>query len=61
MSTQNDLLNGNNNKSERLASEVPVNTQMCSNWQDDLDEMFPYWQDDTCGIHNPVATKKQLI
>ena len=49
MSTQNDLLNGNNNKNESLASEGPEHTKMCSNWQDDSDNMFPYYEDDTCG------------
>ena len=60
MSTQNDLLNGSNNKSERLASEVPVNTQMCSNWQDDSDEMFPYWLDDTCGDSGTTTSERYV-
>ncbi|HKM04087.1 MAG TPA: hypothetical protein VJZ04_05770 [Lachnospiraceae bacterium] len=37
MSTQNDLLNGNNNKKENLASEELEHTKMCSNWQDNSD------------------------
>lgn len=47
MSTQNDLLNGNNNKNESFASEGLEHTKMCSNWQDDSDNMFPYYEDDT--------------
>ena len=48
MSTQNDLLDGNNNKNESLASEGPEHTKMCSNCQDDSDNMFPYYEDNTC-------------
>ena len=50
MSTQNDLLNGSNNKNESLASEGPEHTKMCSNWQDDSDNMFPYYEPDACGV-----------
>ena len=51
MSTQNDLLNGSNNKNESLASEGSEHTKMCSNWQDDSDNMFPYYEDDTLRIN----------
>jgi len=49
MSIQNDLLNGNNNKNESLANEGLEHAKMCSNWQDDSDNMFPYYEDDTRG------------
>jgi len=59
MSTQNDLLNGNNNKNESLASEGPEHTKMCSNWQDDSDNMFPYYEDDTRG--NRRSFVKEIV
>ncbi|MFA9377324.1 MAG: hypothetical protein ACERKZ_11300 [Lachnotalea sp.] len=60
MSTQNDLLNGSNNKNESLASEGPEHTKMCSNWQDDSDNMFPYYEDDTCG-DRLLSTKGEYV
>ena len=55
MSTQNDLLNGNNNKNESLDSEGLEHIKMCSNWQDDSDNMFPYYEDDTSVYKEPFV------
>lgn len=60
MSTQNDLLDGNDSNLERLSSEAPEQSDMCLNWQDDVDNNFPNCEPDACGVHNPVATEKQL-
>ena len=60
MSTQNDLLNDNNNKNESLTSEGFEHTKMCSNWQDDSDNMFPYYEDDTCGECDTTTSEKYL-
>jgi hypothetical protein len=61
MSTQNDLLNGSNNKNESLASEGPEHTKMCSNWQDDSDNMFPYYEDDTRGDSLLVVEESLIL
>ena len=41
MSTQNDLLDGNDSNLERLSDEAPEQSDMCLNWQDDVDNNFP--------------------
>lgn len=49
MSTQNDLLDGNNSNLERLSNEAPEQSDMCLNWQDDVDNNFPNCEPDACG------------
>lgn len=49
MSTQNDLLDGNDSNLERLSSEAPEQSDMCLNWQDDVDNNFPNCEPDACG------------
>ena len=46
MSTQNDLLDGNDSNLERLSSEAPEQSDMCLNWQDDVDNNFPNCEPD---------------
>ena len=50
MSTQNDLLDGNNSKLERLSNEAPEQSDMCLNWQDDVDNNFPNCEPDARGV-----------
>lgn len=50
MSTQNDLLDGNNSNLERLSNEAPEQSDMCLNWQDDVDNNFPNCEPDACGV-----------
>ncbi|MHB8131262.1 MAG: hypothetical protein ACYDEX_19960 [Mobilitalea sp.] len=49
MSTQNDLLDGNDSNLERLSDEAPEQSDMCLNWQDDVDNNFPNCEPDACG------------
>ncbi len=49
MSTQNDLLDGNDSNLERLSDEAPEQSDMCLNWQDDVDNNFPICVPDACG------------
>jgi len=49
MSTQNDLLDGNDSNLERLSNEAPEQSDMCLNWQDDVDNNFPNCEPDACG------------
>ena len=46
MSTQNDLLNGTDTNLERLVDEAPEQSDMCPNWQNDVDKNLPYWVSD---------------
>ena len=46
MSTQNDLLDGNDSNLERLSNEAPEQSDMCLNWQDDVDNNFPNCEPD---------------
>ena len=57
MSTQNDLLDGNDSNLERLSNEAPEQSDMCLNWQDDVDNNFPNCEPDACG-DGSVAGKK---
>ena len=50
MSTQNDLLDGNDSNLERLSNEAPEQSDMCLNWQDDVDNNFPNCEPDA-GSH----------
>jgi hypothetical protein len=50
MSTQNDLLDGNDSNLERLSSEASEQSDMCLNWQDDVENNFPNCEDDACGV-----------
>jgi hypothetical protein len=36
-----DLLDGNNSNLERLSNEAPEQSDICLNWQDDVDNNFP--------------------
>lgn len=49
MSTQNDLLDGNDSNLERLSNEAPEQSDMCLNWQDDVDNNFPNCEPDARG------------
>ena len=55
MSTQNDLLDGNDSNLERLSDEAPEQSDMCLNWQDDVDNNFPNCEPDAYGGNNSVA------
>lgn len=48
MSTQNDLLDGIDSNLERLSIEVPEQSDMCLNWQDDVDNNFPNFEPNAC-------------
>jgi hypothetical protein len=61
MSVQDDMLNDKEDVLNRIASEAPECNQMCSFWQDELDDICSSWQDDTCGDRNPVAKPEMLI
>ncbi|RDY30241.1 hypothetical protein CG710_015605 [Lachnotalea glycerini] len=60
MSTQNDLLDGNDSNLERLSNEVPEQSDMCLNWQDDVDNNFPYSEPDACGECDTTTSEKYL-
>lgn len=49
MSTQNDLLDGSDSNLERLSNEAPEQSDMCLNWQDDVENNFPNCEPDACG------------
>ena len=63
MSTQNDLLDGSDSNLERLSNEVPEQSDMCLNWQDDVDNNFPNCEPDAVGDNNIARTcnKKENI
>lgn len=54
MSVFNDLLDGKEVLNE-INNETEEHIQMCSSWQDELDEICSCKQDDTCGGNNSVA------
>jgi hypothetical protein len=60
MSTQNDLLDGNDSNLERLSNEVPEQSDMCLNWQDDVDNNFPNCEPDACGDGSIDVKKRQV-
>lgn len=60
MSTQNDLLDGNNSNLERLSNEAPEQSDMCLNWQDDVDNNFPNCEPDACR-DRLLSTKGEYI
>ena len=55
MSTQNDLLDGNNSNLERLSNEAPEQSDMCLNWQDDVDNNFPNCEPDARRVCREVG------
>lgn len=60
MSTQNDLLDGNNSNLERLSNEAPEQSDMCLNWQDDVDNNFPNCEPDACGDGSSADEKRAV-
>lgn len=60
MSTQNDLLDGNDSNLERLSSEAPEQSDMCLNWQDDVDNNFPNCEPDACGEYS-IDNKERKV
>ena len=58
MSTQNDLLDGNDSNLERLSNEAPEQSDMCLNWQDDVDNNFPNCEPDARGDGCSVVPTK---
>lgn len=59
MSTQNDLLDGIDSNLERLSIEVPEQSDMCLNWQDDVDNNFPNCEPDACGDGSSFIQRKE--
>jgi hypothetical protein len=47
MSIQDDLLNGKEIL-KKISSETEEHIHMCSFWQDELEDVCSYQQDDTC-------------
>ena len=60
MSTQNDLLDGNDSNLERLSDEAPEQSDMCLNWQDDVDNNFPNCEPDACGDYCGTTAPRYL-
>lgn len=60
MSTQNDLLDGNDSNLERLSDEAPEQSDMCLNWQDDVDNNFPNYEPDAYRSNCGYLSKKKL-
>ena len=60
MSTQNDLLDGNDSNLERLSNEAPEQSDMCLNWQDDVDNNFPNCEPDACGDYCVDTTSRYV-
>ena len=60
MSTQNDLLDGNDSNLERLSNEAPEQSDMCLNWQDDVENNFPNCEPDACGDRH-MSTQGEFI
>ena len=60
MSTQNDLLDGNNSNLERLSNEAPEQSDMCLNWQDDVDNNFPNCEPDARGMRDTAPTDRYV-
>lgn len=61
MSTQNDLLDGNDSNLERLSSEAPEQSDMCLNWQDDVENNFPNCEPDACGVGGNKMIKEDEV
>lgn len=58
MSVRDDLLNDKEIVLNETEGEAPEHTQMCSYYQDELEDICSYWQDDTCG--DDCFTTKQI-
>ncbi len=58
MSVQNDLLNNKEEFLNEIDNEVKDNNQMCSFWQDELEDICSSWQNDSCGGDNNDDTQK---
>lgn len=61
MSTQNDLLNDDNSKLERMGNEAPESADMFPNRQQDVDPNFPPYTDDAYRNSRLYYQGKEII
>jgi len=60
MSVQDDLLNEEKYVLNQSLHEAPENTQMCSFWQDETEDMCSFRQDFACGDHSCTTSERYV-